>query len=157
MLSTFRVVTETILKQLVKKKWYRSFCYFFGHHKTPLWPPRYSLGLSKGSQRRPTSQATPSTAQKNLPAQKSRFDLIWNRSWGLWKQVPRVELPLYCLSFCFRKGQLFCDVQTIEIGKDFLPCQETVANKILYTRLVNQRNERQVLSFNLRRGRNFYF
>ena len=80
MLSTFGVVTEAILKQLVKKKWYWSFCYFFGHHKTPSWPPRYSSGLCKGSQRCPTSQATLTTAQKNLLAQKSRFDLIWNRS-----------------------------------------------------------------------------
>ena len=55
------------------------FC-SLGHHAPPLRPPRYSLGLWLGPQRCPTSQATLTTAQKNLLAQKSRFDLIWNRS-----------------------------------------------------------------------------
>ena len=71
--------SEASIKKKVVSVILSLFCKF-GHHETPLRPPSNSLGLRKGSQRCLTSQATPSTAQKNSPAQKSRFELIWNRS-----------------------------------------------------------------------------
>ena len=100
--------SEASIKKKVVSVILSLFC-TFGHHETPLRPPSNSLGLRKGSQRCLSSQATPSTAQKNSPAQKSRFELIWNRSVcdppikiSLCRAVFGSSLPLLSFGWTYR-------------------------------------------------------
>ena len=48
----------------------------FWSPQNPFMAAKVLVWVRSGSQRCPISQATPSTAQKNSPDQKSRFELI---------------------------------------------------------------------------------